>query len=195
MMQKVKLFLTVSAILFLAGGSYAQPSCFDSAEKDSVSSLLNNYMELMRQAKWIEMAGLMDQNDLGQIKNLMVVLADKIDSAGNANEPNPIFGDSVQTGADVKKLSNAAVFSMLMNFISSSSPGMLDMFRSGQFKYIGSVCETDAKAYAVSKVTFTIVDAPVEMTDVIPLIKGADGKWKIGLKGDMKLFIQSLGNM
>jgi hypothetical protein len=156
---------------------------------------MNTYLEYTRECRFSEMASIILPEELVGLKEVMAEAADIAPDSGASDQIQAMFGDSIQSAMDIRRMENADFFERLMELIIATVPDLENMLRSAEGVYLGSVCESDSKAYAVTKVTIDMFGETVESVDVIPLARVADGTWKIGLKADLKAIARAIADM
>jgi hypothetical protein len=191
-MSKRIALIIVGVLLLLTAVVNATQPCFNAAENDTITALLNQYEDYTKKALWSDAARLIYPQEIDGLKEVMANGADLIIPNEGTGKLNALFGDTVNSGADIRKLDNIIFFDIFMSLVADNIPGFLDMLKSGTMNYLGSVCESDTKAYAVIKATFIINDAPIESADIVPLRKDAGGKWMVGFKSTLKSLAESI---
>lgn len=67
---------------------------------------------------------------------------------------------------------------------------MIQLLNNAQYKFIGTVKETEKTSFAVIKFAMQMAGETIEVTDVVPLIKNNDS-YRLGLKADMQIMAQA----
>jgi hypothetical protein len=181
------------AITAMASVAVGQP-CFKGTDEAAVAALIKDYIDCIRDARWEDMAKLTNVDELDGFKASLARVAEGGGQKDIADQIRGLVGDSVLSSPDIMQMSSARVYELVASHLLSIMSGLLDM-KTGEMVYLGSVCESDQKAYAVTKVSVTVGGKPTETVDVVPLLKGSDGKWQLGLKAEIRALAQSLGRI
>ena len=184
--------LTIFTVLIIAASAFAQePKISDSDEKE-IKEMVALYTEYLQGAHFDSMAVLMNDQAIGDLKDIMAEAMSFVDDSAMFTQLSTVFDSEITSADDLRTLDNKQFFVKFMNFLISLSPMIKDMFVNSQYEYIGIVRESEQRAYVVARMTMPMQGESVEVVDVIPLLKEPEGKWKIGFKGDFTQMIKSM---
>jgi hypothetical protein len=132
----------------------------------------------------------MDPKELEGFHALFVEIAKSANSKGKYSEFS--MGPFAKY-KNIKEFENSSPVSFFTDFLSftlSQNQQMVQLLNNAQYKFIGTVKETEKTSFAVIKFAMTMAGETIEVTDVVPLIK-RNGSYRLGLKADMKIMARA----
>ncbi|MCO7188576.1 MULTISPECIES: hypothetical protein [unclassified Pseudoalteromonas] len=132
----------------------------------------------------------MDPAELEQFHELFIEIAKSADANGKYKEFS--VGPFAKYSS-IKEFENTqpiSFFTDFLDFTLSQNQQMIQLLNNAQYKFIGTVKETEKTSYAVIKFAMQMAGETIEVTDVVPLIKNNDS-YRLGLKADMKIMAQA----
>ncbi len=147
---------------------------------ETPESVAKAYFTAMKAGDWAKCASYMHPEALASMKRSFdaVIKADKSEGAAKT-----IFG--LKGNADFDKLSDAAIFERLMDFIASAVPELKTALGSSTNTILGQVGEGQELFHIVYRSQLKLADAEVSQVELISL-KKSGSTWRALLTADME---------
>lgn len=172
------LFLkSLVALVMLFGASaigYAQST------QETPESVVKGYFAAMQSGDWAKCASFMHTDALASMKRTFgsIISADKSGEAAKA-----LFG--LKSDEEYSRLSEAAVFERLMNFITGSVPEMKMALAASSSAILGRVDENPELVHVVYRTQIKLAGVEASEVDLISLKKQGE-RWRALLTSDME---------
>lgn len=147
---------------------------------ETPESVAKAYFAAMKAGDWAKCAGFMHPEALASMKRAFTAVVNADKSEGAARK---IFG--VKSNADFEKLTDAAVFERLMDFIVSAVPEMKTALAASTNTVLGQVAEGQDVIHIVYRTQLKLGQAEVSQVELISLKKSGT-IWRALLTADME---------
>ncbi|MYM58622.1 hypothetical protein GTG28_05240 [Vibrio sp. OCN044] len=153
-------------------------------------TVVDKYIKALKSNDFLLAASQVEQSELDGFKLFFVSIGQMAEDKNKYSEFATGPFSQFKTLEQLKAADSKVLFSKVLEVGITSNKKMMKMFNSAEYKYVGSVKESDTKAYGVIKMTMYWEEEPIEMTDIVPLIMH-EGKYYIGMKADFKMIANS----
>ncbi len=133
----------------------------------------------------------MDPIELEKFHGLFIEIAKSADAKGKYSEFSVGPFAKYSSIKEFENTEPVSFFTDFLVFTLSQNQQMIQLLNNAQYKFIGTVKETEKTSFAVIKFAMQMAGETIEVTDVVPLIKNNNDSYRLGLKADMQIMAQA----